>query len=283
MRIGIFGLNTHASAEPKAGLRLVRLAEELGYESLWAGEHVVLPSPRVAPAPLEPTDPIIDPLVWLAFVAAATSRVKLGTGIIILPQRNPLVLAKQAASVDVLSRGRLILGVGAGYLEPEMSALGVSMRERGSRTDEHLAVMWAIWTAPAPVSFHGRYSDFAGIDAHPRPAQAGGPPIVVGGRSPGAHRRAVASGHGWYGFMLSDEATAEQMAASRLAAAEVPRPDHLGPLEISITPAGPLDAERVRALADLGVDRLILHPGALDPDATEAYLQQHAALIDIER
>src|SRR5207344_3586317 len=113
------------------GLELARLAEDLGYESVWAGEHVVLPSPRVAPAPMEPTDAIIDPLVWLAFVAAATSRVRLGTGIIILPQRNPLVLAKQAASVDVLSQGRLILGIGAGYLEPEMSAIGVSMRERG--------------------------------------------------------------------------------------------------------------------------------------------------------
>ena len=103
MRIGIFGLNSYANADPEAGLRLAALAEELGYESLWAGEHVVLPSPRVAPAPMEPTDPIHDPLVWLAFVAGATSRVKLGTGIIILPQRNPLVLAKQAAGVDVLA------------------------------------------------------------------------------------------------------------------------------------------------------------------------------------
>jgi probable F420-dependent oxidoreductase len=278
--MGIFGLNTHASAEPEAGLYLARLAEDLGYESLWAGEHVVLPSPRVAPAPLEPTDPIIDPLVWLAFVASATSRVRLGTGIIILPQRNPLVLAKQAASVDVLSQGRLILGIGAGYLEPEMSAIGVSMRERGTRTDEHLAVMRAIWTTPGPVSFHGRYSQFAGIDAHPRPVQPDGPPIVVGGRSPAAHRRAVTSASGWYGFMLNAEATAGQVAALRSAEEAAPRPDHLGPLEISVTPAGPLDAEGVRTFADLGVDRLILHPGALDPDAAEAYLRQHAALID---
>ena len=161
-----------------------------------------------------------------------------------------------------------------------MSAIGVSMRERGSRTDEHLAVMRAMWTAPGPVAFHGRYSDFAGIDAHPRPVQAGGPPIVVGGRSPAAHRRSVASAQGWYGFMLSVEATAEQVDALRLAAADVSRPAHLGRLEISVTPAGEVDAERVRAFADLGVDRLILYPGALDADATASYLRQHSALIE---
>ena len=106
VQIGIFGLNSFGGANPADSLELARLAEDLGYDSLWAGEHVVLPSPRVAPAPMEPTDPILDPLVWLAFVAGATTRVLLGTGIIILPQRNPLVLAKQVASLDVLSSGR---------------------------------------------------------------------------------------------------------------------------------------------------------------------------------
>ena len=150
---------------------------------------------------------------------------RLGTGIIILPQRNPLVLAKQVASVDVLSGGRLILGVGAGYLEPEMRAIGVPMPERGSRTDEHLAVMRALWTEPGPVASTAATRDFAGIDAHPRPVQAGGPPIVVGGRSAGAHRRAVTRGHGWYGFMLTVEAAAEQVEAP----ARAPRRPHPGP------------------------------------------------------
>jgi probable F420-dependent oxidoreductase len=262
-------------------LRLVTLAEELGYDSVWAGEHVVLPSPRVPPAPMEPTDPIHDPLVWLAFVAARTERVLLGTGIIILPQRNPLVLAKQAASLDVLSGGRLVLGIGAGYLEPEMSAVGVPMAERGLRTDEHLEVMRAMWTASGPVAFEGRFTRFAGIDAHPRPVQAGGPRVVVGGRSTAACRRAVSSAHGWYGFMLSPDDAAEQLSALRRASAEVTRPPHLGQLEINITPRGRTDGDRVQAFADLGVDRLILYPRAIDAAAAERDLRTHAALIDL--
>ena len=281
MLIGVFGLNSFASTAPETGLELARLAEDLGYDSLWAGEHVVLPSPRVAPAPMEPTDPILDPLVWLAFVAAATTRVRLGTGIIILPQRQPLVLAKQVASLDVLSGGRLVLGVGAGYLEPELRAIGVPMSERGSRTDEHLDVMRALWTEPGPVSFHGRYTDVDGIDAHPRPVQAGGPPIVVGGRSAGAHRRAVARGHGWYGFLQTVEAAAEQVEGLARAAATTPRPPHLGRLEISVTPAGRVDADRVRAFADAGVDRLILLPGDRPPAEVADYLRRHAELLDV--
>jgi len=143
---------------------------------------------------MEPTDPILDPLVHLAFVAAATERVLLASGIVILPQRNPLVLAKQAASLDVLSNGRLLLGIGAGYLEPEMTAIGVPMADRGTRTDDYIRAMRALWTQPGPVEYHGPYADFAGVDAHPRPVQAGGPRIVVGGHTPAAYRRAVTGG-----------------------------------------------------------------------------------------
>src|SRR5918996_4487339 len=118
--IGIFAINSHACAEPENAARIAALAERLGYDSLWAGEHVVVPSPRVAPSPMEPDEPILDPLVLLAHLAAHTSRVRLGTGVIVLPQRNPLVLAKQLASLDVVSGGRLVVGIGAGYLEPEL-------------------------------------------------------------------------------------------------------------------------------------------------------------------
>jgi probable F420-dependent oxidoreductase len=164
MQLGVFGLNSMAVHSPDTTLALARQAEELGYDSVWAGEHVVLPSPRVQPAPMEPGDPILDPLIHLAFVAAATTTLRLGTGIIILPQRNPLVLAKQVASLDVLSKGRLILGIGAGYLEPEMSAIGVPMSERRGRTDEYIDAMRALWTEEAP-SFKGQHANFAGIDA----------------------------------------------------------------------------------------------------------------------
>ena len=132
------------------------------------------------------------------------------------------------------------------------------------------------------MSFHGRYTDFAGIDAHPRPVQVGGPPIVVGGRSSAAHRRAIAWGQGWYGFMLDVEATEAQVAALRRAEADRPRPAGLERLEISVTPAGRMDADKVRAFAGAGVDRLILYPGALEPEATVSYLREHAGLIEIE-
>ena len=191
MRLGVFGINSGSSYRPEDTIALARLAEELGFDSIWAGEHVVVPSPRVVPSPMEPEDPILDPLVHLGFVAAATERLLLATGIIILPQRNPLVLAKQAATLDVLSGGRLLLGIGAGYLEPEMTAIGVPMAGRGTRTDDHLAAMRAIWTQPGPVEHHGPFIDFAGVDAHPRPVTPGGPRIVVGGHTPAAYRRAV--------------------------------------------------------------------------------------------
>ena len=280
MQLGVFGLNASSTFRPADTARLVRLADELGYDSIWAGEHVVLPSPHVAPAPMQPTDPILDPLVHLAFVAATSDRLLLGTGIIILPQRNPLVLAKQAASLDVLSNGRLLLGIGAGYLEPEMSAIGAPMNERGQRTDDYIAAMRAIWNEPGPVSFDSPSARFAGVDAHPRPVQQGGPRIIVGGHTPAAYRRAVRSGHGWYGFAQNPEGTVACLAGLKEAAGAVERPAELGPLEITITPRGRLDAAALDAFTEAGVDRLVLNTaGAADPDAVAERLQAAAALV----
>src|SRR5918998_5513304 len=187
--IGLFAINSHACASPEAAARIATLAERLGYDSLWAGEHVVVPSPRVEPSPMEPDEPILDPLVALAHLAGHTERILLGTGLIVLPQRNPLVLAKQAASLDVVSSGRLILGVGVGYLEPELTAIGVPMAGRGDRADEYLAAMRSLWEDDAPA-FDGAHVRFESVDAHPRPAQR--PlPVVVGGHSAAAHRRAA--------------------------------------------------------------------------------------------
>jgi probable F420-dependent oxidoreductase len=278
VELGVFGLNAKAGMGPVETARLARLAEELGYRSWWVGEHVVLPSPRVRPSPMEPTDPILDPLVHLAYVAAVTERLELGTGIVILPQRNPLVLAKQVASLDVLSGGRLLLGVGAGYLEPELTAIGVPLSERGARTDEYLAAMAALWTESTP-SYHGRYVSFAGVDAHPRPVRPDGPRIVVGGHSPAAYRRAVARGHGWYGFGVTADDLPAHLDGLRRAAGELDRPGRLGPLEIIVTPTKPVDAATAARYADLGVDRLVLYPLPLDHlDDITAFLRQHADL-----
>lgn len=262
MNVGLFLHNIHIATDPAFAARVATLAEELGYDSLWAGEHVVVPSPRRAPSPMEPDEPILDPLVLLAHLAAHTERIRLGTGVIILPQRNPLVLAKQLASLDVVSGGRLIVGIGAGYLEPELRALGVPMDQRGSRTDEYLAAMRSLWEDEAP-SFDGQHARFAGVDAYPRPVQR--PlPVVVGGHSAAAHRRAARSAQGWYGFMHSPEVLAAQVRGLRKAEAESGREQ---PLHVSVTPDRRLDPAIVRAYAEAGADRLVIAaPPRLAPD-----------------
>lgn len=274
--IGLFNMNAGPCSWPDGAERIARLAEELNYESLWMGEHVVVPSPRVPPSPIEPTARMLDPLVALSFLAAVTERILLGTGIIILPQRNPLILAKQVASLDVLSHGRLLLGIGVGYLEPEFRAIGVPLTDRGTRSDEYLVAMRRLWTDDEPA-FDGKYASFSGIDAHPRPATPGGPPVIVGGNTPAAFRRAVSSGHGWYGFALTPEDSERAIAGLRAAAERVERADTLGTLSISVTPRGHVDAAAAANYADLGVDRLVLlPPRADDIEVWAQYVSDHA-------
>jgi probable F420-dependent oxidoreductase len=231
---------------------------------------------------MEPTDPILDPLVHLAYVAAVTTRLDLGTGIVILPQRNPVVLAKQVASLDVLSGGRVVLGVGAGHLEPEMAAVGVPMSERGRRTDEYLDAMAALWTQPAPA-YRGRFVEFDKVDAHPRPVQPGGPRISVGGHSRAALRRAVTRAHSWFTSNPDPYALAGKLAELRALADEVGRPQRLGELEIIVlVPVSPyrgIDPQLVRRYAELGVGSLLCYPLPIqDAAQVEAALERNADL-----
>lgn len=265
------GLYTIATQYEDAGqlARAASLAEELGYDSVWAGEHVVLPSPRRPPAPLEPEDAILDPLAALAFLAGHTTGVRLATGIVILPQRNPVVLAKELASLDWLSGGRLVFGMGVGYLEPEMAAVGVPMEGRGARADEYLAAMRSLWDDEQP-SFDGNYVSFSRIDAHPRPLQS--PlPVVVAGHSPAAHRRAARAGDGWCGFMLNLDETAEHVARLDRALAAAGRSSD--DFEITVVPRGRIDPDLVAAYGEVGVDRLALLPRG---DDVEDFLHTHA-------
>jgi probable F420-dependent oxidoreductase len=258
MKFGFFGINMNACSEPDTALRVAQAAEAAGFESLWTGEHVVLPDPQVAPSPLPPHYPILDPAIALSFLAAHTHTIKLGTGIIILPQRNPLVLAKELASLDVVSKGRLIFGVGVGYLKPEFDALGVSFEHKGARAIDYLQAMQAVWTQAAPA-YAGRFVNFGGIQAKPQPVQQ--PlPIVIGGHTKAAYERAVRHAHGWYGFALDVAATERCLAGLLEAAQTVERPAALGPLEISITPAARLTPELVGSYAAIGVQRLIPFP-----------------------
>src|SRR5262249_43811058 len=145
MKLGLFAVNMATSSTPDALVATARAAEDAGFDSLWAGEHVVLPDPQVPPSPMAPQDPAFDPLLALAWAAAATTTVRIATGIVILPQRNPVVLAKQVATLDVLSGGRVTLGIGVGYLEPEFRAIGADFANRGAITDEYLAAMQHLW------------------------------------------------------------------------------------------------------------------------------------------
>src|SRR5512142_696334 len=189
MRLGLVHINMGPMSRPGAVAQAARAAEAAGFDSVWAGEHLVLPDPQVPPSPMAPQDPALDSLLALTWAAAHTTTIRLATGIVILPQRNPVVLAKQVATLDVLSGGRVILGVGAGYLEPEFRAVGANFAERGAVTDEYLDAMRALWYDEHP-EFRGRFAGFGGVDAHPRPLQR--PiPLVVGGHSAPAYRRAA--------------------------------------------------------------------------------------------
>ena len=278
LALGVFNINMHVCSEPDAIARVARAAEDAGFESLWTGEHVVLPDPQVPPSPLPPQSRLLDPAVALTWAAAHTSRVKLGTGIVILPQRNPLVLAKELASVDVLSGGRLLFGVGVGYLEPEFAALGVPFDDRDGRTLDALAAMRAIWSSDAPAH-DGPYWRFSGVQAQPRPVQQPGPPVIMGGHSAAAHRRAVTTCEGWYGFALDVDGTAEQIAGLRRAAERYERPAGLGRLEITVTPRGRVDAAMVERFAELGVDRLVLTPRGDDVDGWLATIDGWATTL----
>lgn len=271
--VGLFGMNMNAAADPAFSARIARRAEELGYDSLWAADHVVLPRPRTQDSPLDPDTPLLDPVVALTHLASHTERIRLGTGCVILPQRNPVILAKQLASLDVISGGRLLFGAGVGYLQPEMSAVGVPMAGRGARADEYLQAIQALWYEDEPA-FHGSYARFASVDARPRPLQRR-VPLVVGGHSAAAHRRAVAHADEWFGYLVGVRSTAAQVRALRELSDRAGRQDR--PLKVSVAPARPLDAATVRTYAELGVDRLVVVPPMdLTPQGFEEFVERHA-------
>ena len=256
MKIALYGLHRGSSADPETMARRALAAEEAGFEGLWVGDHIALPVGAPDPA----DEPRMEAVVALAHLAALTTRIGLGLGLIVLPQRQPVLLAKQLSSVDVLSGGRLTVGIGVGYVEAELRALGSSLSERAARTDEYLAAMRALWDEPTP-SFAGRFVSFDGVLQRPRPVQRPHPPIVIGGESPRALRRAARSGNGWYGWELTPEQTAAAVAEIGSAG---PRPAELGALEVTITPRGPLDLDLVRRYEDAGVHRLVVQPSTWD-------------------
>ena len=257
MKFGLFGMNMRPCVTPDAISAVALAAEEAGFESFWGGEHIVNTDPPAPPAMMPPRTAFVDLGVTMAFAAAHTPRLRFGTGIIILPLRNPVVLAKQLASVDVVSGGRLIFGVGIGNIEREFAAVGMPFDHKGKRAEEAIAVMKALWTMERP-EFRGRFFSIAGVRAEPRPLQRPHPPIIFGGKSPHAYSRVARIGDGWYGYSLDLTAAADCIAGIRAACAEHGR--RFDEIEISVTPKAGLDRDLARRYAQLGVQRLIIPP-----------------------
>lgn len=255
MKIGLCSAGGGVCTQAGVLGRVAEHAEAAGLESLWVSEHLVAPDPREPPSNLDPGYPMFDPVVALAYAAARTNTLRLGTGVIVLPLRNPLILAKELASLDVLSGGRVLVGVGVGYVEQEFRALGAPFDDRGDRTDEYLDAMRAIWTQDRPA-FDGRLFAFDGVQAHPRPVQRPHPPIVIGGWSAPALRRAARTGNGWYGWGLDLDEAAAVIAELREAVRTAERDPALGEVEITITPNGSVDLRTAQRYATLGVHRL---------------------------
>src|SRR5262245_14670124 len=212
MEFGLYAINYGTCADPDSLVRVAQYAESAGLDSLWAGEHIVLPSPAPPGYGIAPEIPFLDAIVALALAAANTTTITVGTGVIELPLHQPVLLAKQLASVDQIAAGLLAVGVGVGYLEAEFNALGVALDERASRFDEYVAALRAMWATGVPELL-GQYLNIQGVDAHPRPVQAGGPPILVGGNSALARRRAVTRAAGWIPYDLDAAQTAEMRLA----------------------------------------------------------------------
>jgi probable F420-dependent oxidoreductase len=277
MHFGIAFANTGPMVEAANAIAFARAAESAGFESIWTVEHVVVPTEYASPYPYSPTgkmpgtanSPIPDPLIWLTYLAAATSTIRLATGILILPQRNPVVLAKETATLDQLCGGRLVLGIGVGWLEEEFDAIGVPFKERGRRTDDHVEAMRALWTGEK-ATHHSEFTNFDDCILRPKPAQAS-VPIHVGGHTEAAARRAGRLGDGFFPGKGSHEEQAALFDVMRATAKEHGRdPDAI---EISSGGNGAIGGgalDEVKALADLGVTRVILPAFLFWNDTAEA-------------
>lgn len=262
-----FGLAFASSigTDSASALEIAKVAEEVGFESVWGGEHVIFPStiesryPYTADGkvPATPETPIPDPLIWLAYVAAAAPTMRLGTCILILPQRNPLVLAKELATLDHLTDGRVELGIGVGWMKEEFDALGVPWERRGRRNDEYVEALRTIWSGPH-VEYHGEFVDFEPLTCTPLPAQGAGIPILVGGDSEVAIRRAARLADGYFPGENDPERLAALIAAVR---AECERQDR-DPDSIEINAM--FDVQRadppagVEQMRDAGVGRIMV-------------------------
>jgi len=280
VKFGLFFANAGPFSIPETFEALCRNADETGFESIWTVEHVVVPVGYESKYPYSETgkmpgpenSPIPDPVVALAYAAAITRRIKLATGIVILPQRHPFYVAKEFASLDVLSKGRAILGVGIGWLEEEFDAMGVAFKDRAAITEESCRAIRSLWGEKA-CGFAGDHYRWAPVESNPKPVQKPGVPIVVGGHVEGAARRAARVGDGWFPARGDLESLPPLIAAMH----DECRKQGREPEEVEVSAVGQnLDRDTVKRYEDIGVSRLIVPPMAFDPDGLAKGLAEFA-------
>lgn len=274
MKIGFFAVGLANLARPELLATAARTAERAGIDTLWTGEHIVFfddikskyPYARTNTEPPVPGDiAILNPFVALSYAAAITTRIRLATGVCLIPEYNPLLLAKLAASLDFVSGGRFVFGVGVGWLEEEFEALGIPWERRGARGRETVAAMRELWEQPHS-SYDGEFVSFTRARSYPKPPRNGKIPVIVGGQSDAALKRAAAWGDGWCGFNLTpDEAKA---MVARLTALLAERGRQRDGFEVFVAPVRTAGPEAIEAYRDAGVDELYLTPIFDQPFAT---------------
>ena len=264
MKVGLFAMGIGTGARPRTVLKTAETAERTGFASLWVGEHVVLFDRQDSKYPYSPGGEFplhggadwLDPFITLAFAAAVTKTIRLATGICLVPEHNPLVLAKEVASLDRLAGGRFALGVGIGWSAEEFAALGIPFERRAQRTREYIDVMRRLWSDDV-TSFHGEFVNFDGARSFPKPARADKLPIIFGGESAPALRRVAEYGNGWHGFNLSPQEAAEKIAKLR-AQLEA---NHRAPAEVEIIVCPytkKITADDLKKYAAAGVNELVI-------------------------
>jgi probable F420-dependent oxidoreductase len=282
MKVGLMFVNSGPFSQPELLAHLAVSAEQCGVESLWTVEHVVIPQGYQSPYPYAKDGKIPggedvaipDPLLPLSYVAALTTKVKLATGVMILPQRNPLYVAKEMATLDLLSHGRTILGIGSGWLKEEFDALGLDFHVRGARTDEAIKALRAVWN-DNPSSFHGKHFNFGPLMSFPKPAQKGGIPVVIGGHSPAAARRAGRLGDGFFPAIADAAKLKELFGIMRDEAHKHGR--NADAIELSCMGRANLDT--IKAFADLGITRIVVPPPGFDKEKLTVGLDKLAKEI----
>jgi probable F420-dependent oxidoreductase len=268
-------------------LDVAAAAEKAGLDSIWVADHVVFPAESASRYPYDAggtpfaaEDGFLEAFITLAVVAGATETLRIGTSVLVLPMRDPVLVAKMAATLDVLSNGRLSLGIGIGWWREEFAALSVSFSNRGARLDEQLQAMRALWSGD-PVQFSGAHYQFDEISCSPAPIQPGGPPILIGGKSPAAIRRAARHGNGWHAVGVSPE---DILLARRdlAAAAEEAGRD---PAEIIVTASTGVSRDlgrtrsRLHALAEAGVELVVLAVASNEAEAICENVEKIGVLV----